>query len=121
MSFADEARNLVERIEFTRRWALHRTRPIAAHNQRTTSTYIFFGAICPNDCMSVALVLLCGNTHAMNLRLAEIKAAIAPGPREALLADQAGFALSLKLVVPPNITIVPLPPKRPELNPVENI
>jgi len=29
--------------------------------------------------------------------------------------------LSNNLVVPENITIVPLPPKSPELNPVENL
>ena len=29
--------------------------------------------------------------------------------------------MSTRLVVPPNITLVPLPPKSPELNPVENI
>jgi hypothetical protein len=28
---------------------------------------------------------------------------------------------STRLVVPPNITIVALPPKSPELNPVENV
>jgi transposase len=35
--------------------------------------------------------------------------------------DQAGWHLSTRLVVPANITIIPLPPKCPELNPVENI
>jgi transposase len=29
--------------------------------------------------------------------------------------------MSTRLVVPPNITIIALPPKSPELNPVENI
>jgi transposase len=38
-----------------------------------------------------------------------------------LVVDQAGWHLSDKLIVPPNITLVPLPPKCPELNPVENI
>jgi hypothetical protein len=37
------------------------------------------------------------------------------------LVDQAGWHLSARLVVPANITIIPLPPKSPELNPVENI
>jgi transposase len=39
----------------------------------------------------------------------------------ARLLDQAGWHLSRRLVVPENITLVPLPPKCPELNPVENI
>jgi transposase len=37
------------------------------------------------------------------------------------LVDQAGWHLSTRLVVPANITIIPLPPKCPELNPVENV
>jgi transposase len=57
----------------------------------------------------------------MNLHLAAISADIAPGRHAALLLDQAGWHLSAKLVVPANITIVPLPPKCPELNPQENI
>jgi transposase len=35
--------------------------------------------------------------------------------------DQAGWHLSSKLTVPDNITIVPLPPKCPELNAQENV
>jgi transposase len=57
----------------------------------------------------------------MNLHLAAISADIAPGRHAALLLDQAGWHLSAKLVVPDNITIVPLPAKCPELNPQENI
>jgi hypothetical protein len=117
--FADEAR-IGQKNKITRRWALRGTRPIAAHDQRTASTYIF-GAICPKDGKGAALVLPHCNSHAMNLHLAEISNAIAPGAHAALLVDQAGWHLSDKLVVPPNITIVPLPPKCPELNPVENI
>jgi len=37
------------------------------------------------------------------------------------LWDQAGWHQSKKLVVPANITLMPLPAKAPELNPVENI
>ncbi len=33
----------------------------------------------------------------------------------------AGWHVSAKLPVPDNITLLPLPPKSPELNPVENI
>ena len=38
-----------------------------------------------------------------------------------LLVDQAGWHLSAELTVPDNITLLPLPLKCPELNPVENI
>ena len=57
----------------------------------------------------------------MNLHLAEIATQIAPGAHAALLVDQAGWHLSGLLVMPPNITLIPLPAKCPELNPQENV
>ena len=45
----------------------------------------------------------------MSLHLAEIAAAVAPGAHAVLLLDQAGWHLSKRLVVPPNITLLPLP------------
>jgi hypothetical protein len=61
------------------------------------------------------------DTEAMNLHLAEIATQIAPGAHAALLVDQAGWHLSGSLKVPPNITLIPLPAKCPELNPQENV
>jgi len=69
----------------------------------------------------VGLILPWCNTAMMNLHLAAISADLAAGCHALLLADQAGWHLSRKLVVPHNITIVPLPPKCPELNPQENV
>jgi transposase len=57
----------------------------------------------------------------MTLHLAEIATEIAPGKHAVLLLDQAGWHLSRHLVVPETITLMPLPPKCPELNPVENV
>jgi transposase len=57
----------------------------------------------------------------MALHLAEIARAVAPGAHAVLLLDQAGWHLSAKLEIPGNITLMPLPPKAPELNPVENV
>ena len=48
-------------------------------------------------------------------------AAVAPGAQAIVLLDQAGWHVSKKLPVPGNITLLPLPSKSPELNPVENI
>lgn len=56
----------------------------------------------------------------MNLHLAEIAQAVAADAHAVLLVDQAGWHISDKLQVPDNITIVLLPAKSPELNPVEN-
>ena len=57
----------------------------------------------------------------MNLHLAEISQTIAAGAHAVVLLDQAGWHRSKRLVVPANITLMPLPAKAPELNPVENI
>ena len=58
---------------------------------------------------------------AMDLHLAEISAAVAPRAHALLLLDQAGWHMSDKVAVPRNITSVPLPPKCPELNVMENV
>jgi hypothetical protein len=104
----------------TRRWARRGTRPSAPKDQRTTSAYNY-GAICPAEGKGAGLVLPRCNTEGMTAHLAEISAAVAPGAHALLLLDQAGWHGSRALVVPSNITLLPLPPKCPELNPVENI
>ena len=117
--FADEAR-IGQKNKITRRWAKRGTRPSAPCDQRTASAYIF-GAICPQEGKGAALVLPSCNTEAMALHLEEIATAVAPGAQAILVLDQAGGHISKALPVPPNITLVPLPAKSPELNPVENI
>ena len=117
--FADEAR-IGQKNKITRRWARRGTRPAAPHDQRTASTYIF-GAICPRHGKAVGLILPWCNIITMNLHLAKISTDVAPGRHAVLLMDQAGWHMSAKLEVPANITILPLPPKCPELNPVENV
>lgn len=117
--WADEAR-VGQKNKITRRWAKRGTRPVALSDQRTASAYIF-GAICPQRGMAAGLVLPCCNTEAMNLHLAEIACTVAPGAHAVLLMDQAGWHMTPKLAVPDNISIIPLPAKCPELNPVENI
>ena len=117
--FEDEAR-IGQKNKITRRWAKRGSRPSAPKDQRTASTYIF-GAICPKQGKGAALVLPACNTFAMNLLLAEIGKNVAPNAHAALVVDRAGWHMTEKLVVPANITIVPLPAKCPELNPAENV
>lgn len=57
----------------------------------------------------------------MNLHLTEIAAAVTPGAHAVVLLDQAGWHMSPKLAIPTNVTLMPLPPKCPELNPAENV
>ncbi len=117
--FQDEAR-IGQKNKITRRWARRGTRPCAPHDQRTRSAYIF-GAICPAEGKGAALVLPRCDTEAMALHLTEISKAVAAGAHAVVLLDQAGWHVSAKLPVPANITLLPLPPKSPELNPVENV
>ena len=53
--------------------------------------------------------------------LEEISQAVAPGAHAVLLLDQAGRHVSTKLKGPDTITLLPLPPCSPELNPVETV
>jgi hypothetical protein len=117
--FQDEAR-IGQKNKITRRWAKRGTRPVAPQDQRTASADIF-GAICPHEGKGAALVLPRCDIPAMNLHLAEIAACVAPGAHAVLLLDQAGWHLSDRVAVPANITLLPLPPKCPELNPVETL
>jgi transposase len=61
------------------------------------------------------------NTDAMNKHLEEIAKAVSPGAQAVVVLDGAGWHSSRKLIVPDNITLLPLPPYSPELNPAENI
>ncbi|MGQ0663659.1 MAG: IS630 family transposase [Pseudomonadota bacterium] len=117
--FQDEAR-IGQKNKRTRRWARRGTRPSAPHDQRTQSAYIF-GAICPAAGKGAGLVLPFCNTAAMQMHLDEISLAVAHGAHAVLLVDQAGWHTTAKLDIPANITIVSLPARSPELNPVENV
>lgn len=93
---------------------------MAPRDQRTRSAYIF-GAICPARGVGAGLVLPRCDSAAMNLHLQEIAARVAGDAHAIVLLDQAGWHLSKALEVPDTITLLPLPPKSPELNPVENV
>ena len=93
---------------------------LRAKDQRTSSSYIL-GAICPKEGKGAGLVLPVCDTFAMNPHLAEIARNAAPGAHAVPLLDQAGWHMTDKLAAPANITIMPSPPKCPELNPTENV
>ena len=73
------------------------------------------------DGKGAALILPFCNTAAMNLHLAEISDMVSPGKHAVLLLDQAGWHFSGEVAMPANITPLPLPPKCPELNVMENV
>ena len=61
------------------------------------------------------------NTEAMQLHLDEISRQVARKAHGAVLMDWAGWHTTGKLKVPKNLTIILLPSRSPELNPVQNI
>ena len=117
--FQDEAR-VGQKNGITRRWARRGTRPSAPKDQRTASAYIF-GAICPKEGKGAAIIMPRCNTAAMTAHLAEISEAVAADAHAVVLLDQAGWHTANALEIPDNITLMPLPPRSPELNPTENI
>ena len=79
------------------------------------------GAVCPARDTGVALVMSRLDTPAMNLFLAELGQAVAPGAHGIVLMDKAGWHTSGDLVVPENLSLIFLPPYSPELNPIERL
>ena len=60
-------------------------------------------------------------TGAMRLFLDHFASSVADDAHAILVLDRAGRHGSRSLAVPPNVTLAPLPPYAPELNPVERI
>ena len=57
----------------------------------------------------------------MQLHLNEIARTVKRGSHAVLLLDRAGWHTTPELVVPKNVTLLLLPSRAPELNPVETI
>jgi transposase len=101
-------------------WARRGTRPRLPADQRYESAYLF-GAICPARGVGAALAMPFADTEAMQCHLKEIARTVAERAHAVLLLDRAGWHTTPALVVPNNITLIFLPSRSPELNPVETI
>ena len=80
-----------------------------------------FGAVRPATGEGFALVLPEVSTAAMQAFLDRLAATLQEDAHAALVLDGAGWHGARELVVPPNISLIPLPPYAPELNPVERV
>ena len=109
-----------QKNKLTYRWARTGSRPRAVHDQRTQSTYLF-GAVCPERGTGSGLVLPVCNAEAMQFHLDDIAAKVAPRAHAILIFDQAGWHGAKSLKTPPNLSLMPLSPRSPELNPQESI
>jgi transposase len=102
-------------------WAPVGSRPVMVRDNRHDSAYLF-GAICPARGIGAAIIMPSANTEAMNEHLAEISTQVVPNAHAVLLVDGAGWhQRGDRLIVPENISLLPLPPYSPELNPMENV
>lgn len=117
--FQDEAR-LGQKNGRVRIWAKTGTRPRLPADQRYESAYLF-GAICPARGTGAALMMPFADTEAMQMHLDEISTQVAQCAHGVVLMDRAGWHTTDKLQIPKNLTIILLPSRSPELNPVENI
>ena len=117
--FQDEAR-IGQKNGLVYQWARRGSRPRQPQDQRYENAYLF-GAICAERGTGAALTLPCCDTQAMNLHLQEIAQAVAPGAHALVVLDRAPWHRASTLQVPKNITLALLPPRSPELNPVENV
>lgn len=101
-------------------WWKRGERPPGLCDKRFTFAYIF-AAVEPGTDNAFALMLPYANTEAMQEFLNQFSRTIADDEHVAMFADQAGWHIANDLVVPDNITLLPLPAYSPELNPVERL
>ena len=95
-------------------------RPPGLADKRFESVYLF-AACRPGTDQAFALALPEATTASMSLFLARFAQELAPGTHAVLLLDRAGWHVARGLSVPANVTLLPLPPYSPELNPVERV
>jgi hypothetical protein len=117
--FEDEAR-IGQKGRVTHVWYQRGERPRGVREQRFASAHLF-GAVCPARDTGVALVLPEADTAAMDLMLAELAGVVPAGTHAVLVLDRAGWHVAGDLAVPANLTLVHLPPRSSELNPVEKV
>jgi transposase len=117
--YQDEAR-FGQQGTLTRVWAKVGSRPRAIRQTQYDYLYVF-SAVCPATGEAWGLLSPHVNTQVMNAFLAQLSAELAPDAHAALVLDRAGWHTAKALRVPENVTLIHLPPKSPELNPVENL
>ena len=100
------------------RWFTRGRRPPGIADRRYTFAYIY-AAVEPTTDNAFALVLSEVSTASMQVFLDKLSQTISADEHIAMFLDQAGWHGANELKVPPNITLMSLPPYSPELNPVE--
>jgi transposase len=117
--FQDEAR-FGQHGTITRVWARKGTRPRAIRQTQYDSLYVYT-ATCAETGDACGMIAPEVNTGMMNEFLKLLSAELPEDVHAVLVLDQAGWHTATALEIPANLTLVHLPPKSPELNPVENL
>lgn len=117
--FQDEAR-FGQKGRTGHRWWVRGERPPGLADKRFASAYIF-AAVRPASGEDFALVLPRVSTAAMTRFLADFARTVPDDTHAVMVLDGAGWHGAKALRVPENVTLVPLPPYSPELNPVERV
>ena len=115
----DEAR-FGQKGRVCHRWFTRGQRPPGLCGRRYTWAHLF-AAVRPSTGQGFALVLPEASTRTMQAFLDRFAATLAADEHAVMLLDQAGWHGAHDLVVPGNVTLVPLPPYSPQLNPVERV
>lgn len=115
--FQDEAR-FGQKGVLARVWARTNSRPTAVKQTQYDYLYVF-GAVCPETGESFGLVAPRVDTVVMNRFLELFGASLAADAHALMVLDNAGWHHCKDLVVPSNVTLLFLPPRAPELNPIE--
>ncbi|VVM20087.1 Mobile element protein, partial [uncultured Gammaproteobacteria bacterium] len=116
--FQDETR-IGQQGSITRIWAEKGTRPrqFVSSNLNTD----IFGAVCPAKDKALGLMLPVANTAGMIEHLRLISQATAKDRQALVIVDRAGWHMTKAIRCFSNVTLLPLPPYSPELNPVEQL
>ena len=61
------------------------------------------------------------NTDTVTAFFRQFEQEVDPQVQVFMIWDQAGFHTSDKVRIPPNVTLIPLPPYSPQLNPIEKL
>lgn len=117
--FQDEAR-FGQQNTTTRVWAETGTRPRAIKQQQFDYAYLF-GAVCPRNGKTEALITPHVNKEAMTLHMEQISKATPEGRHAVVIMDGAGWHTFDTVQPFNNVTLIKLPPYSPELNPIEQV
>src|SRR5262249_32776523 len=117
--FEDEAR-FGQQGTLTRVWAERGTRPTAPKQVGYANLHVLT-AVCPATGQAEGLICQRLNAGVVQLFLDQLSATIPVGVHVALVWDGACWHTAGSLRVRANLTLIPLPPYSPELNPVERL